>query len=41
MLPLFGVAMWFPFSNGDANGDVNYRSTETLYFNEYWYEYED
>jgi len=41
LLPLFGVAMWFPFSNGDANGTVNYRSTETLYFNEYWYEYED
>ena len=41
LLPLFGVAMWFPFSNADANGTVNYRSTETLYFNEYWYEYED
>jgi RNA polymerase subunit RPABC4/transcription elongation factor Spt4 len=41
LLPLFGVAMWFPFSNSDANGTVNYRSTETLYFNEYWYEYED
>jgi hypothetical protein len=33
--------MWFPFSNSDANGTVNYRSTETLYFNEYWYEYEN
>jgi len=33
--------MWFPFSSGDSNGNVNYRSTETLYFNEYWYEYED
>jgi len=41
LLPLFGVAMWFPFSNSDANGTVNYRSTETLYFNEYWYEYEN
>jgi len=41
LLPLFGVAMLFPFSNVDANGTVNYRSTETLYFNEYWYEYED
>ncbi len=33
--------MWFPFSNSDANGTVNYRSTETLYFNEYWYEHEN
>jgi hypothetical protein len=33
--------MWFPFSSSDANGYVNYRATETLYFNEYWYEYED
>ncbi len=41
LLPLFGVAMWFPFSNVESNGTVNYRSTETLYFNEYWYEYED
>ncbi len=41
LLPLLGVAMWFPFSNGDASGTVNYRSTETLYFNEYWYEYEN
>ncbi|MHA1235142.1 MAG: double zinc ribbon domain-containing protein [Promethearchaeota archaeon] len=41
LLPLFGVAMWFPFSNSDANGTVNYRSTETLYFNEYWYEHEN
>ncbi|MFX0047575.1 MAG: zinc ribbon domain-containing protein [Candidatus Hermodarchaeota archaeon] len=41
LLPLFGVAMWFPFSNADVDGTVNYRSTETLYFNEYWYEYEN
>jgi len=41
LLPLLGVAMWFPFSSSDANGYVNYRATETLYFNEYWYEYED
>ena len=40
LLPLFGVALWFPFSNADTNGYVNYRSTETLYFNEYWYEKE-
>ncbi|NHJ25327.1 MAG: zinc-ribbon domain-containing protein [Candidatus Lokiarchaeota archaeon] len=40
LLPLFGIALWFPFSNADTNGNVNYRSTETLYFNEYWYEKE-
>ncbi len=40
ILPLAGVAFWFPFSNTDENGYVNYRSTETLYFNEFWYEYE-
>ncbi|NVM18577.1 MAG: zinc ribbon domain-containing protein [Candidatus Lokiarchaeota archaeon] len=41
LLPLVGVAFWFPFSSADTNGTVNYRSTETLYFNEYWYEYEN
>jgi hypothetical protein len=40
ILPIAGVAFWFPFSNADTNGYVNYRSTETLYFNEFWYEYE-
>jgi hypothetical protein len=40
LLPLFGIAIWFPFSNADTSGYVNYRSTETLYFNEYWYEKE-
>jgi RNA polymerase subunit RPABC4/transcription elongation factor Spt4 len=40
LLPLFGIALWFPFSTADTDGYVNYRSTETLYFNEYWYEYE-
>ena len=40
LLPLFGIALWFPFSSADANGYVNYRSTETIYYNEYWYEYE-
>ena len=39
-LPLMGVAFAFPGSSYDASGTVNYRSTETLYFNEYWYEYE-
>ncbi|MFX1356551.1 MAG: zinc ribbon domain-containing protein [Promethearchaeota archaeon] len=40
LLPLFGVAIWFPFSRADTSGNVTYRSTETLYFNEYWYERE-
>jgi len=41
LLPLAGIALWFPFSNANTDGTVNYRSTETLYFNEYWYEYEN
>ena len=40
LLPLAGVAFAFPFSDADVDGTVNYRSTETLYFNEFWYEYE-
>ena len=40
LLPLAGIALWFPFNTADTEGYVNYRSTETLYFNEYWYEYE-
>jgi hypothetical protein len=40
ILPLAGLAIAFPFSSADTNGYVNYRSTETLNFNEYWYEYE-
>jgi len=41
LLPLLGVALWFPFSSADNSGYVTYRSTETIYFNEYWYEYEN
>jgi hypothetical protein len=41
LLPLAGVAFAFPFSNADESGLVNYRSTETLYYNEFWYEYEN
>ncbi|MBY9002970.1 MAG: zinc ribbon domain-containing protein [Candidatus Lokiarchaeota archaeon] len=41
LLPLLGVAIWFPFSSADSSGYVTYRSTETIYFNEYWYEYEN
>ncbi|MHA1933192.1 MAG: hypothetical protein ACW96X_11660, partial [Promethearchaeota archaeon] len=40
LLPIAGVTFLFPFSDADTNGYVNYRSTETLYFNEFWYEYE-
>ncbi|MFX1363986.1 MAG: zinc ribbon domain-containing protein [Promethearchaeota archaeon] len=40
ILPVAGVAFSYPFSYADENGYVNYRSTETLYFNEFWYEYE-
>jgi ribosomal protein L37E len=40
ILPFAGIALAFPFSNADSEGFVNYRSTETLYFNEFWYEYE-
>ncbi|MFX0076508.1 MAG: hypothetical protein ACFE96_13785, partial [Candidatus Hermodarchaeota archaeon] len=40
ILPVAGVAFWYPFTSADVNGTVNYRSTETLYFNEFWYEYE-
>jgi uncharacterized membrane protein len=40
ILPVFGVALWFPFTDSDASGTVIYRSTEQIYYNEYWYEYE-
>ena len=40
LLPIAGVAIWYPFSEADTEGTVNYRSTEDLYFNEFWYEYE-
>jgi len=40
ILPIAGVAFMFPFSNADENGMVSYRSTETLNYNEFWYEYE-
>lgn len=42
LLPILGVSFYYPFSGGvGADGTVTYRSTETLNFNEYWYEYED
>lgn len=40
LLPFFGIGLWFPFTNADSNGNVIYRSTETIGYNEYWYEYE-
>jgi hypothetical protein len=40
ILPIVGISFWYPFSDADSSGLVNYRSTETLYFNEFWYEYE-
>ncbi len=40
ILPLIGIALAYPFGNVSSTGEINYRSTETLYFNEYWYEYE-
>ena len=42
MLPLLQVGLWFPFTNADSSGFVNYRSSvpEGLGFNEYWYEKE-
>ena len=40
ILPVAGVALLFPFNNADVDGYVNYRSTETLYFNEFWFEHE-
>ena len=40
MLPIVGVGFWYPFSDADVNGNVNYRATETLYYNEFWYEFE-
>lgn len=40
ILPLAGVSFIYPFSNADEDGTVIYRASETLYFNEFWYEYE-
>jgi len=40
-IPLLGFAFGIPMAGGETPGEVTYRSTETLYFNEYWYEYEN
>jgi hypothetical protein len=34
------VAFWFPFTSASSNGTVTYSDTQTLYYNEYWYEKE-
>ena len=41
ILPLIGVALWFPFTNASSSGVVTYSDTQTLNYNEYWYEKED
>ncbi len=40
ILPFIGVAFWFPFANASSGGIVTYSDTQTLYYNEYWYEKE-
>lgn len=40
ILPLAGVVFWFPFTNASSSGVVTYSDTQTLYYNEYWYEKE-
>ncbi len=41
ILPLIGMALIpFPFTNASSDGNVTYADTQTLYFNEYWYEKE-
>ncbi|MFW9777200.1 MAG: zinc ribbon domain-containing protein [Candidatus Heimdallarchaeota archaeon] len=39
ILPAF-IFIPFPFSNASTEGTVTYRDTQTLYYNEYWYESE-
>ncbi|MFX1239393.1 MAG: hypothetical protein ACFE8P_16955, partial [Promethearchaeota archaeon] len=39
-IAILSALVILPFSDADENGNVNYRSTELLYYNEYWYEYE-
>ncbi|MFX1316443.1 MAG: zinc ribbon domain-containing protein [Promethearchaeota archaeon] len=41
LLPAFGVAFLFPFSEADVNGYVNYSSSQYLYPNEFWWESEN
>lgn len=42
ILPLIGLAFIpFPFTNSSSEGTVTYSDTQTLYFNEYWYEKEN
>ncbi|MHA2293080.1 MAG: double zinc ribbon domain-containing protein [Candidatus Hodarchaeales archaeon] len=40
-LPLLGMAFIpFPFTSVSADGTVTYRDTQTLFYNEYWFESE-
>ena len=41
ILPIIGMAVIpYPFTNASSDGVVNYSDTQTLNFNEYWYEKE-
>jgi hypothetical protein len=41
IIPLIGLfTVPYPFTEASAEGTVTYRDTQTLYFNEYWYEKE-
>ena len=41
IIPVVGfMVIPYPFSNADAQGTITYRDTQTLWYNEYWYEKE-
>ena len=41
IIPIIGLAIIpYPFTNASSGGLVTYRDTQTLYYNEYWYERE-
>lgn len=41
ILPIIGLAFIpFPFTSASSDGVITYRDTQTLYYNEYWYERE-
>ncbi|MHA1802994.1 MAG: hypothetical protein ACTSU4_00495, partial [Promethearchaeota archaeon] len=39
-IPIITVVALIPAGESGFKSTINYRSTETLYFDEYWYEYE-
>ncbi|MFX0042057.1 MAG: zinc ribbon domain-containing protein [Candidatus Hodarchaeota archaeon] len=41
LLPAFGVAFLYPFSDADINGYVNYSASEDLLPNQFWWESEN